>query len=350
MQRMDARRLSPDAQEDLRRRVVYAVIEDGASPAQAARTFGVCRQSVAAWVGRVESDGVRALSARKRGPKPGGNRLGDATTERAIVRSIRGGCPDQMLLPFALWSRSAVIALIRKRTGRAVSLSTAGRYLKRWNMTPQKPMRRAYERDPAAVKAWLAERYPAIQKRAKKENALILWGDEMGLRSDDQIGRSYAPRGKTPVVNATGKRFGCNMISTISNLGQLWFMVFAGRLDAKLFIDFLARLLRVSAGRKLFLIIDSHPAHKAAKVTRWLDKKPAQRSNRLELFFLPGYSPELNPDECLNQDTKQAMRKTRPRHQRELIGNVRRHLRRRQKQPQVVKRFFQEKHVRYAAA
>ena len=264
MTRMDARRLSPDAQEDLRRRVVYAVREDGMSEAQAARTFGVCRQSVAAWVRRVESDGVRALAARKRGPKPGGGRVGDAARERAIVRSIRGGCPDQMLLPFALWSRAAVIALIRKRTGRSVSLSTAGRYLKRWNMTPQKPMRRAYERDPAAVKAWLTEQYPAIQKRAKAENALILWGDEMGLRSDDSLGRSYAPRGKTPVVNATGQRFGCNMISAISNLGTLWFMVFAGRLDAKLFIEFLARLLRVSAGRKLFLIIDSHPAHKAA--------------------------------------------------------------------------------------
>jgi len=330
--------------------VVYAVREDGMSEAQAARTFGVCRQSVAAWVSRVESDGVRALAAQKRGPKPGGNKLGDAATERAIVRSIRSGCPDQMLLPFALWSRAAVIALIRKRSGRAVSLSTAGRYLRRWGFTPQKPMRRAYERDPVAVAAWLKEQYPATQKRAKEENALILWGDEMGLRSDDQIGRSYAPRGQTPVVNATGKRFGCNMISAISNLGQLWFMVFAGRLDAKLFIEFLARLLRVTDDRKLFLIVDSHPAHKAGKVTRWLAEKPDERSGRLELFFLPGYSPELNPDECLNQDTKQAMRKTRPRHQREMIANVRSHLRRRQKQPKVVKRFFQERHVRYAAA
>lgn len=350
MQRMDARRLSPNAQEDLRRRVVYAVCQDGMSPAQAARTFGVCRQSVAAWVGRVESEGIRALAAQKRGPKPGGGRLGNAAAERAIVRAICGGCPDQMLLPFALWSRAAVIALIRQRTGRSVSLSTAGRYLKRWGMTPQKPMRRAYERDPAAVKAWLKEQYPAIRRRAKEENALIAWGDEMGLRSDDPIGRSYAPRGKTPVVNATGRRFGCNMISAISNLGTLWFMVFAGRLNAKLFIEFLARLLRAGGKRKLFLIIDSHPAHKAVKVRRWLDEKPAERSGRLELFFLPGYSPELNPDECLNQDTKQAMRKTRPRDQREMIGNVRSHLRRRQKQPQVVKRFFHEQHVRYAAA
>jgi transposase len=348
---MDARRLSPEAQEDLRRRVVYAVVEDGRKPSEAARTFGFCRQSVAAWVARVESDGVRSLSARKRGPKVGEHRLvSGALTERSIVRSIRGGCPDQMLLPFALWSRAAVIGLIQRRAGRTISLSTAGRYLRRWGFTPQKPMRRAYERDPVAVKAWLKEQYPAVKKRARDENALILWGDEMGLRSDDPIGRSYAPRGKTPVVDASGRRFGCNMISAISNLGQLWFMVFAGRLDAKLFIEFLGRLLRVSGNRRLFLIIDSHPAHKAVKVRRWLEEKPAERSTRLELIFLPGYSPELNPDECLNHDTKQAMRKHRLRDQRDMIDKVRSHLRRRQKQPRVVQRFFHEPHVRYAAA
>lgn len=350
MKRMDARRLSPDAQQDLRRRVVYAVREDGMSEAQAARTFGVCRQSVAAWTDRVKSQGAKALSARKRGPKPGKSRVGDAAAERAIIRSIRGSCPDQLLLPFALWSRSAVIALIHKRTGRRVSLSTAGRYLRRWGFTPQKPMRRAYERDPAAVATWLKERYPAIRRRAKEENALILWGDEMGLRSDDPVGRSYAPRGHTPVIDATGKRFGCNMISAISNRGTLWFMVFKARLNAKLFIEFLGRMLRADADRKLFLIVDSHPAHKAAQVTRWLQEKPTERSQRLELFFLPGYSPELNPDECLNQDTKQAMKKTRPRDQRQMMSSVRSHLQRRQKQPAIVRRFFHETHVRYAAA
>jgi transposase len=350
MKRMDARRLTPEAQEDLRRRVVYSVCEDGMLPAQAARTFGVCRQSVAAWVERVEVDGSRALAAHKRGPKPGRSKLGDVALERRIVRSIRRSCPDQLLLPFALWSRQAVVALIQSRTGRTVSLSTAGRYLCHWNMTPQKPMRRAYERDPAAVKAWLENQYPAIKTRAKEENALILWGDEMGLRSDDPIGRCYAPRGQTPVVDATGKRFGCNMISAISNLGQLWFMVFAGRLNSGKFIEFLGRLLRVAGDRKLFLIIDSHPAHKSAKVRQWLDEQPTERVGRLQLFFLPGYSPHLNPDECLNQDTKQAMKKVRPRDQRQMIGQVRSHLQKRQKQPAVVQRFFHEDNVRYAAA
>lgn len=347
MKRMDPRTLSPDAQEDLRRRVVYSIRHDKLTPSAAARLHGVSRQSAAKWADAVDASGPAALRSRKRGPKLGPKL--DPADERAIKRAIGDDCPDQLLLPFALWSREAVIALIEQRTGRRVSLSTAGRYLKRWNFTPQKPNRRAYERDDAEVKAWLRERYPAIKAQAKRENATVFWGDEMGLRSDDQVGRSYAPRGRTPVVNATGQRFGCNMISALSNLGELRFKVFKGRFVAGVFIDFLSRLLRsVPVKRKVFLIIDSHPVHKARKVATWLAADPA-RGERLQLFFLPGYAPELNPGECVNQDTKQAMRKRRPRHQGQMMGEVRSHLRRRQKQPQVVKRFFEERHVRYAA-
>jgi transposase len=345
---MDARRLAPEAQEDLRRRVVYAVAEDGMGKSRAARTFGVTRQSIDNWLRRVEEAGsVRGLAARKRGPKPR-PRL-SPERDREAVRLIRGDCPDQLLLPFALWTREAVVALLRRRFGLSVSVWTAGRYLRRWGLTPQRPARRAYERDPAAVKRWLAEDYPAVKARAKAQNALVLWGDEMGLRSDDPVGRTYAPRGKTPVVPASGGRFGCNTISAVSNLGRLWFMVFAGRFNSGVFTAFLARLLRaVPGGRKLVLIVDSHPAHKSARVRRWLASPAA--AGRVELVYLPGYSPELNPDELLNQDTKQAMRKCRPADQREMMDNVRGHLRSRQNRPDVVRRFFHEEHVRYAAA
>lgn len=304
------------------------------------------RQSAAKWSQAVEASGVGAIESQKRGPKVR-PRL-EPVDERAIQRATRHDCPDQLLLPFALWSREAVVALIERQTGRRVSVWTAGRYLRRWGYTPQKPIRRAYERDEAQVRAWLQSEYPAIKAAAKRDNARIFWGDEMGLRSDDQIGRSYAPRGKTPVVGATGKRFGCSMISAVSNLGELRFMVFKGKFVAGTFIDFLGRLLRSTGHQKLYLIVDSHPVHKAGKVKAFL-AADATRQERLKLFHLPGYSPHLNPDECVNQDTKQAMRKRRPRDAGELMSNVGSHLKRRQQQPHVIKRFFHEEHVRYAA-
>ena len=170
----------------------------------------------------------------------------------------------------------------------------------------------------------------------------------MGLRSDDTVGRTYSLRGQTPIVPATGRRLGCNMISAINNLELLWFMVFSCRFNADVFIRFLTRLLKSTDGRKIILIIDSHPAHRAAKVARWIEAK-RERQTKLELCFMPGYSPELNPDELLNQDTKQAMRRQRPRDQSQMIANTRSHLRRRQKQPGVVRNFFEEEHVQYAA-
>lgn len=319
---------------------------DKLTPSEAGRLHGVTRQSAAKWCQAVEAHGVAAIQSHKRGPKVR-PRI-EAKDERAIRRAIRTDCPDQMLLPFALWSREAVVALMERQTGKKVSVWTAGRHLRRWGFTPQKPLRRAYERDEAAVKTWLKKQYPAIKAAAKRESAQIFWGDEMGLRSDDQVGRSYAPRGQTPVVQATGKRFGCSMISALSNRGELRFMVFQGGFVAGTFIDFLSRLLRSTGEQKLVLIVDSHPVHKARKVKEWISSDE-KRQRRLKLVYLPGYSPDLNPDECVNQDTKQAMRKHRPRDTAELISQVRSHLTRRQKQPEVVKRFFHEKHVRYAA-
>ena len=150
-------------------------------------------------------------------------------------------------------------------------------------------MRRAYERDPVAVQAWLDKGYPAIHRRAKAQNALILWGDEMGLGSDDTVGRTYSLRGQTPIVPATGRRFGCSMISAISNLGRLWFMVFSCGFNADVFIRFLTRLLKSTDGRTIILVVDSHPAHKALRVARWIEAKLGRRV-KLELSLMPGYS------------------------------------------------------------
>jgi transposase len=343
MVKPDARKLPPRAQEDLRRRVVAAV-RGGMGITEAARTFQVSRQSIHNWMNAVEEGGPGALRARQRGPK-GGSRLLAPHQAASMVRSITAGCPDQLRLPFVLWTREAVCALARRRFGVTLSLSTVGRYLARWNLTPQKPLRRAYERDPVAVKRWLDEEYPSIARRAKAEKGEIHWGDQMGLRSDHQTGTSYSKRGVTPVIPGTGQRFRCNMMSSITNRGSLAFMVFTESFTAPVMLRFLKRLIR-HAGRKVFLIVDGHPVHKSTKVRRWLDANVAA----IEMFMLPAYSPDLNPDEYLNQDVKSnALGRRRPRSRRELISGVRSYLRGTQRRPEIVKRYFHATPVRYAA-
>jgi len=342
MSSTDARFLSADAQEALRARVM-AALRGGMKPAVAARTFGVSRSSVWNWRRRVALGNITSLRSKKRG-RPKGTQL--APHEAATtVRLITDRCPDQLKLPFALWTREAVQHLLAQRFGVQVSVRTVGRYLAGWGLTPQKPLRRAYERDPVAVQRWLDEEYPALEKQAKAEKAEIHWGDQMGLRADHQTGTSYGRRGQTPVIPGTGQRFRCNMMSTITNRGELSFMVFKENFNGAVFIKFVRRLLRLRQ-RKVLLIVDRHPVHLSAEVKRWL----ARHAARLELFFLPGYSPELNPDEFLNQDVKSnALGRQRPATRAEMIEGVRSYLRSTQRQPAIVKSYFQAESVRYAA-
>jgi transposase len=342
MSTIDTRRLSPDAQETLRMRVVQAV-RGGMKKSVAARTFGVSRTSIDRWLGIVELGNLTSLKAKPRG-RPKGTQL--APHEAATtVRLITDRCPDQLKLPFALWTRAAVQQLLSDRYGLEVSVWTVGRYLARWGLTPQKPLRRAYERDPVAVQRWLDEEYPAIEKQAKAENAEIHWGDQMGLRADHQAGTSYGRRGRTPVIAGTGQRFRCNMMSTITNRGELSFMVFKENFNAAVFVKFLRRLLRLRQ-RKVLLIVDRHPTHRSATLQRWLTRHVGQ----VELFFLPGYSPDLNPDEFLNQDVKSnALGRQRPATRSEMIDGVRSYLRSTQRRPAIVRSYFQAESVRYAA-
>jgi len=338
----DARMLGPEAKEALRLRVARAVIQDGIRQTDAVRTFQVSRAAVHQWVKAYQAGGARALKAKPLG-RPRRSRLAGHQAATA-VRLITDRCPDQLKLPFALWTREAVCQLLADRFDLHVSVWTAGRYLKQWGFTPQKPLRRAYEQNPAAVKRWLDEQYPAIRTRAKRGKAEIHWGDEMGLRSDHQAGTSYGKRGRTPIVIGTGKRFGCNMISTVTNRGTLRFMVFKQRFTQEVLITFLRRLLR-SIPEKLFLIVDRHPSHRGRKFQKWL----ADHSDHIEVFYLPDYSPQLNPDELLNQDVKSHTGRRRPRDQTQLVNTVRSHLRSTQRRPARVRRLFKEKHVAYAA-
>jgi len=244
-------------------------------------------------------------------------------------------------------TRDAVAELIAQRYGVWLARTTAGRYLRGWGFSPQKPQRRALEQNPVAVARWLDETYPAIRAQARQEGGVVLWLDEMGVRSDAAAGRSWAPIGQTPVIKRTGKRFRVNMLSAISNAGMLRFRLFVGSFNGPVFIDFLRRLLRDCAGRRVHLIVDGHPVHHAKLVSAWVGRHTEQ----IELHFLPGYSPELNPVELLNHDVKaNAAGRRRPRSAGELRGELHGYLRRRQRQPEVLIRFFDHPTTRYAAA
>lgn len=346
MRTRDARRLSQDAQEELRLRAV-ALVEEGRTQVEAAEILDVSRQSVSEWVRAHRVGGEDALRARKRGRKPGEKTALSARQQDRIAKAIRERNPDQLKLPGFLWTRALVCELIDRRYGVRVSEKTAGRYLRAWGFTPQKPARRALERDPKAVERWLKETYPEIERHARRERARILWADEMGLRSDHTAGRSWSPEGKTPIVEGTGQRFSTNVISAISNQGHLQFRVFAERFTAKVFIDFLRRLIRGAKSQKVVLILDGHPVHRAKKVSRWVEK----HADEIELKFLPGYSPELNPTELLNQDVKSnALGRRRPRDREEMVDDTRSYLRSTQRRPGIVVNYFEGEHVSYAKA
>jgi transposase len=235
--------------------------------------------------------------------------------------------------------------LIRERFGVKLQVRAVGNYLGRWGFTPQKPIKRAYEQRPEAVQKWLDEDYPQIAARAKEEGAEIHWGDETGLRSDDVRGRSDAPMGQTPVIRVSNKREGLSVISTVTNQGKVRWKVFEGALNADLLIDFFARLIK-DAGRKVFVILDNLKVHHARVVKAWL----AEHSQKIEVFYLPSYSPELNPDECLNADLKAAVTSKAPaRAKGQLKKVVISHLRKLQKSPARVRKYFQHRPVRYAA-
>jgi len=340
----DARRLAPEAQEALRLRAAKAVAEGGRQQAEVAAAFGVTRQALGKWVKAWREGGPGALAARRRGRKAGSGKLlpWQAAT---VCNVIRDRHPDQLRLPFALWTSDAVRLMVRRKFGVEASSRTVRRWLRRWGFTPQKPKRRAYERDPEAVRQWLEEGYPAVRRRAKRENAAIYWADEMGIRSDCQAGRAWAPKGRTPAVPGAGKRFGANVLSAITNRGRLHFMVFKGRFQTPVFLRFLRRLLRQEP-RKVFLVVDGHSVHRSRATREWVER----RSGRVELFFLPGYSPDLNPDEMLNNDVKaNAVGRKRPKCQAQMMRGARRYLERRRRDPETVKRYFHEESVRYAA-
>ena len=338
----NTKRKNKDAQEETRFRIVDYLKNKRGTQKQAAEIFSVSERSVNKTWNKYKKEGKRSLLNKKRGVKGGKKITGQQAAE--LRRLIKDKMPDQLKLAFGLWTRAAVQQLIEQKYGVVLSVKQVGRYLKSWGYTPQKPIRKAFEQKPEQVKQWLEKEYPAIKKRATKEKGTIYFGDETGMRSDHQAGRSYAPKGKTPVVKSTGQRFSLNMISAISNKGHLQFMLI-DKFNGEVFMDFLKRMIRYSS-EKIFFVTDGHPAHKTKMLKEWLQ----ENKNRIEVFFIPPYSPELNAQEYLNQDVKtNIIGKKRPINKVEMRANVEDFMNERKSNKKQVQKYFHADQVRYAA-
>jgi len=253
--------------------------------------------------------------------------------------------PDQLKLSFALWTRDAVRLAIKHLYGQDLPLRTITDYMKRWGFTPQRPTKRAYEQNPKHVALWLERTYPKIQAKAKKEKAEIHWGDETGIQNDAYHARGFAPKGKTPVVRINATKSRINMISSITNRGKVRFMLYQESMTAKVLIKFMSRLIKDSE-RKVFLILDNLRVHHSKAVKDWLEKKKAQ----IEVFFLPSYSPELNPDEYLNGDLKYKIRSGLPvRSVEDLKKKTRSFMCTLQNRSEHVRQYFKHPKIDYAA-
>lgn len=339
--KIDGRKVSHDKLEQIRIETVR-LVQQGKTPTEAAREMGVDRRRVFGWLASYRAGGWQALRSRKATGRP--RRL-DGKQIRWIYEAVTGKNPLQFKLPFALWTRAQIRTLIVRQFSVKLSLVSVGRLLAQLGLTCQKPLFRAYQQNASLVEQWLKKEYPKIRAMAKRDKAEIFFEDESGVRSDFHSGTTWAPKGQTPVVRATGQRFSLNMISAVSPKGALRFMVVRGGVGAGVFIEFLKRLMH-GQRRPVYLIVDGHPSHRSKKVKAYLESL----RNKLRLFFLPPYSPELNPDELVWNDVKNnGVGRTLVHHPKDLMRAVVGRLRYLQKSPDIVRSFFQAPDTRYAA-
>lgn len=280
MKKKDFRKYKPEAQKGLRLRGVKAVLK-GHSQQEAADMVGVSRQVVSGWMKLYREYGEEGLSGKKRGRKEGEQtKLRDNQCKK-VQEWIKDTTPEQLKFPFAMWTRKSVRCLIERKFGIKLPLRTLGEYLKRWKYTAQRPKKQAMEQKPELIKKWLKQEYPKIVRRAKRQKGEIQWCDQTGIRSNANYSRSYAPKGKTPVVKQSNKRISANVISTITNQGKLRFMLYESKFNSQVFLIFLKRLIK-GASKKVFLILDNLRVHPSKEVMAWLKKHKKQ----IEVYYL----------------------------------------------------------------
>lgn len=337
--RIDGRTWSHETSETIRRLAVRRV-KEGEAPSSVIKSYGLCRTTIYKWLTVERQGGAAALTARKHpGRKP-------ALTPRQKLQVrcwLNGKDPRQYGFDFGLWTRQIVAALIAQKFLVRLGVTAVGRLLAELDITPQKPLRRAYERDPAAIAQWTTTTFPRLRARARRVGANIFFLDEAGVRSDQVLGRTWGLRGQTPEVPTSGRRQSVSAISAVTARGAFWYEIYTERLNAPRFVELLKHFMR---GRKtaVFLVLDGHPAHVAKVVAQYVQRL----AGRLELHFLPGYAPELNPDEFVwNHLKRQGVSKTPLRRDESLRSRIQSDLTAIQSRPALVRSFFHAPSVAY---
>jgi len=341
---IDLRTLTPEARKELKR-VSIRLFKSGKNRTKISQEIGIRRETINQWVANYQKTGSLGKE-KKRGRPMGNGRTLTAEQEDQIKNKIIDKTPDQYKLPFALWTNDAIKRLIAQEFDIEMHQRSVCTYLHRWGFTPQRPIKLAYEQQPKAVQEWLDDKYPKIEQQSEEEGGEIHWADETGISSIEHYPRGYAPVGQTPIITLRhAVRERVNMISSITNQGKVQFMIYPNKFTAQVFIGFLEQLVK-SSEKKIFLILDNLRVHHAKLVKQWLEDK----KSKIELHYLPSYSPELNPDEYLNCDLKAKFRSDTPtRKKGEMKIKMQKHMLDIQNQPKRVQSYFKHPKISYAA-
>jgi transposase len=342
MEKTDMRKQPPETLYELRKQVIRQK-EKGLSNLEVVENTGLSPYMVSRIWCKYKKEGLKGLKPKRRGRKTGDNAKLTKEQQAEIRRTIIDKTPDQLKLSFFLWTREAICGYIKRQYGVTLTLRSITNYLKAWGLTCQRPTKRAYSQDDVRVRDFMEKEYPAIASRAKKEKAVIYWGDETGISNQENYQRGFSLKGSPPVLKVQVKREKINMLSAITNQGKVRFMIYEDSMNQQKLIDFLRRMI-TDIPEKIFLILDNLKVHHGKIVKAWLNK----HKERIEVFYLPSYSPELNPDEYLNNALKHDVHSgIRPHSAKQLNSKTQSFMRRLQHDGEKVKAFFSHKNLSY---
>jgi len=346
MDKIDGRALTKKALEE-RQRTIIRMLKDGKTAKEISTATGCSIKTVYSLRDRYKKcrNKKNFFNVRSRGNKDGNGRTLTLPQENKIKKIMLEKYPNQLKFDFALWTRTAVKMLIMKMFSIDMPIRTVGQYLRRWGFTPQKPIKHSYKRDEERIKNWRENEFPGIKEEAKRQKAEIYWGDETSIETGDIRGKGYSPKGNTPIVKNTEVKVKISMISAITNQGKVLWKLHSGTIDGIKFHEFVKRLV-YNKKKKIFLILDNARVHRSKILAEWLQ----ENKERIELFFIPPYSPELNPDEHINSDVKYGVGSKAPkRNEGDLSAAVDEHMNMLKDNPSRIKKYFKDENISYAA-